>query len=449
VQVGGRASSLAELGEVTAKLLSLTTQGSIPGLASGAGVLAALDARAGAGALVREVGERVAEFRRLRAELAALVERAGRAGASRDDLVKLAAELETLAPELGEHTALMRRVEVLSRAQHYLELLASVSGALSEREEPIERELSRLLQSVRRAPARDSFAGLEAELAAALTAVSAAAREAERVASDLDCEPMALEHAERRLEAMARLANRLGCPPDALAENRKLLETQLAELESFASRRAELESAVSEAENAAEALAEELHAARARRAPELEKQLRTELAALALDAADVRVIVERTPSAELGGGSRLELLFSANPAIAPEPLTRIASGGERARFALALCCLGAARGLTVVLDEIDQGVGGEAVEAMAERLQRLGRTQQIICVTHKAAIAARADAHFRVQKSIADGRTRVRIEQLDDKQRTQEVSRMLAGGSAPSASRALARRLLEAARRAA
>lgn len=449
VQLDGRASSLVELSRVMAELLSLTTQGSIPTLASGAGVLALVDAEAGTRALAAQVGDRVAELRRLRSELANFTARAAATGADRGDLVALASELDSLEPELGEHTALTRRVEVLGRAQQYLELVASVSGALSDREEPIERELARLLQAVRRAPARESFARLEAELTTALAAVGAAVREAERVADELNCEPRELEHAERRLEALSRLAARLGCAPDALADSRRLLAARLAELESFATRRAELEVATAAAERDAEALASELHAARARLAPELERRLRAELVALALSSADLRLLVERTPSAELALGSQLDLRFSANPGIAPEPLARIASGGERARFALALCCLGAARGLTVVLDEIDQGVGGEAVEAMAERLQRLGRTQQIVCVTHKAAIAARADAHFRVQKTVVNGRSVVHIQRLDDRERTQELSRMLAGGSAPSAARALARRLLEAARRAA
>lgn len=448
VEIGGRVSSLAELGDVTAELLSLTTQGSVPALASGAGVLSLLDARAGTLALSREVMASVAELRRARGELAALVERAAKTGENREQLLEIQAELAALEPEPGEYGALARRLEVLERAQHYLELLASVSNALSEREEPIERELARLLQAVRRAPLREPFAQLESELAAASDAVAAASREAERVARELDCEPATLEHARRRHAALARLAARLGCSPDELSEGRRLLDERLAELDSFTSRRAELERVMLAAEANAERLAARLHAARAAVCADVERQLRAELRALALSSAEVRLGLERTP-AELSEGSRLDLRFSANPGIALEPLSRVASGGERARFALALCCLGALRGITVVLDEIDQGVGGEAVEAMAERLQRLGRTQQVVCVTHKAAIAARADAHFRVEKAVVDGRSIARITELDDRMRTQELSRMLAGASAPTASRALARRLLEAARRAA
>lgn len=449
VQIGGQSSSLAELSTLMGELLSVAAQGSIPALASGAGVLAALDGGAKAAGLVTQVGECVAELRSQRHELMTLIERARATGANRNDLAELVAELGSLEPTPGEHTALARRVEVLGRAQHYLELVAGVSSALSEREQPIERELARLLQAVRRAPARECFARLELELTAAITAVAAASREAERVAGELNCEPTELERAERRLQAMARLASRIGCAPDALAESRLLLEAQLADRESFAARRAAIETRISAAEAAAAALAEKLYAARASLAPELQNRLRMELAALALGSAEVRLNVERTASAEISGGSRLDLRFSANPGIEPEPFARIASGGERARLALALCCLGVAAGSTIVLDEIDQGVGGEAVEAMAERLQRLGRTQQIICVTHQAAIAARADTHFCVKKAIENGRSRARIERLDDRERTQELSRMLAGGSAPSASRALARRLLQAARRAA
>lgn len=114
-----------------------------------------------------------------------------------------------------------------------------------------------------------------------------------------------------------------------------------------------------------------------------------------------------------------------------------------------MACLGATRARTLAFDEIDQGVGGHALEALAERLQRLGRERQVLCITHQAVVAARADAHFLVEKLSANGRTTTAVRKLGAGARERELSRMLAGGAAAPRAQALARRLLSNAHRAA
>jgi DNA repair protein RecN (Recombination protein N) len=228
------------------------------------------------------------------------------------------------------------------------------------------------------------------------------------------------------------------------------LEAERARLELLETRIAEVDAARQRAELAANQLMHELELRRERARRALTRDLCAELSGLALENAALSLTLEQRPDPLLHDDPcRLKLGFSANAGQPLLPLERVASGGERSRFVLALACAGAAAGRCLVFDEIDQGVGGEALARLAERLSILARSQQVVCVTHQAAIAARAQTHFRVQKATHAGATTTSVERLDDDARTLELSRMLAGGRAADGARALARRLLAEARSAA
>jgi DNA repair protein RecN (Recombination protein N) len=131
------------------------------------------------------------------------------------------------------------------------------------------------------------------------------------------------------------------------------------------------------------------------------------------------------------GADDVEFFFSPNPGEETRPLARIASGGELSRFMLALRLL-ARRGpasQTLIFDEVDAGIGGAAADAVAQRLQALARDQQVLCVTHLAAIAARADAHFEIAKHVRGGRTHTSVLRLEGAEREREVGRMIAGAA--------------------
>jgi DNA repair protein RecN (Recombination protein N) len=119
------------------------------------------------------------------------------------------------------------------------------------------------------------------------------------------------------------------------------------------------------------------------------------------------------------------------------PLRKIASGGELARFMLALkVVLAQANPVpTLVFDEVDAGIGGRVAAAVGERLHRLARERQVLCVTHLPQVASRADHHFQVEKRTQKGRTSTRVRPLDDGDRINEVARMLGGARVTSASR--------------
>ena len=140
----------------------------------------------------------------------------------------------------------------------------------------------------------------------------------------------------------------------------------------------------------------------------------------------------------------VEFLIAANPGELPKPLSRIASGGELSRVALAAKSVFASgdRAKTLIFDEIDAGIGGEVAVAVGEHLEALGRAKQVLCITHLASIAARADNHFRVEKSVEGERTTTRLVRVDGRERAGEIARMLAGDQHEEASIAHAMELL-------
>jgi DNA repair protein RecN (Recombination protein N) len=174
-----------------------------------------------------------------------------------------------------------------------------------------------------------------------------------------------------------------------------------------------------------------LSTARRKAGAALSTALVTDLAALAMPHSQVDVRIE-----ELGidewhrrGIDRVEFYISPNPGEELRPLARIASGGELSRVMLALRSIGRPDqpGRTLVFDEVDAGIGGEAADAVGARLQSLARAFQVLCVTHLPQIAARAATHLMISKQIQGSRTVASVARLDASGREQEIARMIAG----------------------
>ena len=175
-----------------------------------------------------------------------------------------------------------------------------------------------------------------------------------------------------------------------------------------------------------------------------------ELAPLKLDKARFRVAVEPLAEARAGPGGVDGVGFeiSTNPGAPFGGLVAIASGGELARFALALKAVLAERDAGVqplmIFDEVDQGVGGAVADAVGARLRRLAARAQVLVVTHSPQVAARADDHWRIAKAGDGERVSTLVEALSPKDREEEIARMLAGAQITDAARAAARALMDA-----
>ena len=201
--------------------------------------------------------------------------------------------------------------------------------------------------------------------------------------------------------------------------------------------------------------AEKLSAARRRTAAEMERAMTRELESLAFEQSGVEVrfrpVEILSENLRPTGFDRLEFFFAPNPGEPPRPLAQVASGGELSRLMLAFKCLLARKDMveTVIFDEVDAGVGGEAAESVARKIKELANHHQVICITHLPQIAARGSSHFRVAKKLRDGRTITSVSRLKEDERVEELARMLAGEAATNQTEAWARELLDKGKRAA
>jgi DNA repair protein RecN (Recombination protein N) len=255
-----------------------------------------------------------------------------------------------------------------------------------------------------------------------------------------------LEATEARLFALRAAARKHQVDPDQLAALHQRLAGDLAALDDGAARlasaQAEEGAALATYGEAATALSRIRKAGAAR----LAAAVRRELAPLKLEAARFAVGLSARaggePSAQ--GEDEIAFLFASSPEAELAPMGRTASGGEMARLSLAIAvsAAGGAGAGTLMFDEADIGLGGAVAAAVGERLARLGRTRQVVAVTHSPQVAALAGRQVKVEKAARGGRTRTRAEPLAPEARREEIARMLAGARVTEEARAAADRLL-------
>jgi len=239
-------------------------------------------------------------------------------------------------------------------------------------------------------------------------------------------------------------------PVDALAALAARYAADLALIDAGAERLATLESAARDAEKCFTEAAATLSAARKRAAAKLDKAVTAELKPLKLDRAQFTTeIASDAAAAGPNGIDRVEFWVCTNPGTRPGPLMKVASGGELARFLLALKVVLADRGSapTLIFDEVDTGVGGAVADAIGVRLARLAERVQVVAVTHAPQVAARAERHYLISKDALDKGKRVatRVIALAAARRREEIARMLAGAEITQEARAAAEKLIRAA----
>jgi len=304
--------------------------------------------------------------------------------------------------------------------------------------------------SVRAASELDARLGGLADRMEAIDAELAdAGAELRRYVESLDADPGRLEAIEARLAVLEQVKRKYGGGLEAAIAERDRLETQVGQ---SADLEAALEAARAEvalARAGLEAAAAELSSLRADAAVRLSRAVTGELAGLRLEGAlfEARLVPRADVAAD--GAEEVEMRFSANPGEAPAPLARVASGGELSRVMLAIRTAGAEseRLPTLVFDEVDAGIGGEAAVQVGLRLKALGARRQVLVVTHLAQIACFADHHLVVEKAPgAGGRVVVRVRELaTEEERARELARMMSGTITEKAL-ARARELMEEAR---
>jgi DNA repair protein RecN (Recombination protein N) len=401
---------------------------------------------------VAEVGRLWDAWRGATASVAAERGRLAKVFAEADYVRHALEELTTLGPKSGEEKVLADRRALLMRAEKVAEDLKDAHETIAGAASPVP-SLAALLRRLERriADAADLVGAPVKALETALTALEEARDGIERALSAADFDPKELERNEERLFALRAAARKYGTAVDELPTAAARFASDAEAIDKGAERLAALQEAEKEAEVAYRAAADKLSASRKKAGSALDRAVDAELAPLKLDRAEFQTAIESNP--ELSGAEghdRVEFWVRTNPGSKPGPLMKVASGGELARFLLALKVVLADRGSapTLVFDEIDTAVGGAVSDAIGARLARLGAKVQVLSVTHAPQVAARAVNHFLVSKEAAGAKHVVtRMRALDAKQKREEIARMLAGAEVTEEARAAAERLIAGAAR--
>jgi DNA repair protein RecN (Recombination protein N) len=401
-----------------------------------------LDAEAGALAATHTA------WREATAAVAVLQAEIASARAESDYLRAAVDELTRLSPLEGEEDALAGRRGQMMRAEKIAGDIAEAHETVAGSASPVPTLASLVRRLERKAP--DAGGLLDAPVGAldrALGALEEAERGLAGALAALSFEPRELERTEERLFALRAAARKYSVPVSELPALAARMAGNLAALESGEDRLAALDKTAAAARAAYDAAAAALSKRRRAAAKRLEKAVTAELPALKLERAEFLVAIE-TDAARASdmGIDDVAFLVRTNPGTAAGPLMKVASGGELARFLLALKVALADRGSapTLVFDEIDTAVGGAVADAIGVRLARLAERVQVLSVTHAPQVAARAGAHLLVAKQAAKGGRSVTtiVTPLDRPKRREEIARMLAGATVTDEARAAADRLI-------
>ncbi len=367
-----------------------------------------------------------------------------------DYLRHAAGELDALSPEEGEEDRLADERQAMMQAEKAIADLRDASEIMGGDQAPG----AVLLSVLRRLERRREGAGgnLLATITAlenALSALDEAHYNLDAALRDTEFDPRALERIEERLFALRAASRKYQVPVTELPALAARYAADLDALDHGEEQLVRLEAIAREAEAVLRARAGALSDKRRHAAQALDAAIAAELPPLKLERARFMTDIDRDEARlEASGFDRIEFHVATNPGTRPGPMMKIASGGELARFMLALKVSLADRGSapTLVFDEIDTGVGGAVADAIGLRLARLADRVQVLAVTHAPQVAARARTHFHISKSETGEGNRVatRVKPLDTEARREEIARMLSGAAITDEARAAAGRLLEA-----
>jgi DNA repair protein RecN (Recombination protein N) len=443
--VNDQSVSIGLLRQIGGQLVDIHGQFDQHGLLDPATHAPLLDAFGGHQSALKATASAYTAWRAAEKALGEAEEIAARARADEEELRQTARELRDLAPTVGEETDLAARRADL---QHRDRLGEALTSSIEDSEEAVSR-IAQAMRTLGRLPLNLS-AGVEPATAAldrAAVELGEGTKLLEARLAALRSDGDSLEQVEERLYQIRAAARRLRATPDDLPEILVRAEAALATLEDGAALLPRLQKAADEAKATYRKAADALSAARQKTARKLDQAVADELAPLKLDRARFRTVValaEDPADWRKDGADRIAFEIATNPGAPFAPLAKVLSGGELNRVMLALQVILSATGSipTLVFDEVDSGVGGAVAAAVGDRLARLGARTQVLVVTHSPQVAARADAHWRVSKSVDKTAALTTVEPLTQEERREEIARMLSGASVTDAARAAASDLM-------
>ncbi len=397
---------------------------------------------------LRVTAEAFANYKQAKKERVTAEQNIAQAKTDEDNLRHWVAELRQLNIVENEEENLMQRRQELMNAEKIVDSInyaygaltqgADVSGALRQAQNAVDKV--NLLVN-------DKYKSLAEMLEQAAIDVNESINELEDLASHISMNQSEQENIEERLFALRAMARKhqvsINDLPGVLVD----FENKLSAIEYGEDKLKKLSAAEVEAKNEYIKQAKALSLKRQETAQNLDAQVMAELLPLKMEKAKFVTMISQTEEDNWSAKGYDTAVFtvSTNPNSPQGPLNKIASGGELARFMLALkvnLAQSASIG-TMIFDEVDAGVGGATAQAVGERLARLAEKVQVLVVTHSPQVAARGNNHFKVAKHTTDNITTTTVTELNEKARYEEIARMLAGEVITDEARAAAKVLIE------
>jgi DNA repair protein RecN (Recombination protein N) len=467
--VNGELATAGALRDLSQRLVELHGQHEHQALLDPLTHLPLLDAFAGLDALAARVASAWSSVRALREQLDRSRMDAGEKAARLDLITFQLGEIEKAAPKRGEDDELTALRNVLASAERIHRLCEESYSALYDDDNAVLGRLGGVWKRVgelatidpKFAPYAEARDGLKSQLEDLALFLRS-------YADGVDASPGRLQQVEDRLALLERLKRRYGPTLQEVVETHERLAQERNLLSGAGERTEDLERALAGATERFLADARELSRRRRTASGVFARQMMELLAELAMEGSRFEVRFEDVASVSAWsehGIDRAEFFLSPNVGEDLRPLTRIVSGGELSRVMLALKTLGTTQGLrepsattpgvrdaqghpvslqpkTLIFDEVDAGIGGRVADVVGAKLLDLGRRSQVLCITHLPQIAARASAHFRIEKTVRGSRTVTQVQYLDEAERVQEIARMIGGSAVTDAVLASARQML-------
>ncbi|MBE6092004.1 MAG: DNA repair protein RecN [Selenomonas ruminantium] len=283
----------------------------------------------------------------------------------------------------------------------------------------------------------DSLANTYTMVEEAYISLQEAAGELRDYGESLEFQPAKLDKLQSRMDVIDRLCRKYGATIADVLEHQSKVQQELLEIENYDDDMAKLEKEIALLEEKLGKKAKQLTTLRQRAGAELAEAIGTQLTALGMPQAAFHIRVEPAGKFLVSGADNVAMYFSANPGEEEKLLSKVASGGELSRIALAIKTVAASRDSSVpsmVFDEIDTGIGGRTAQMVAERIALVAQYKQVLCITHLPQIACMADNHLYIAKTSAGESTVTQVRPLSERERISEIARMASGVDVTTAS---------------
>jgi DNA repair protein RecN (Recombination protein N) len=442
--INGSTSTLQDCAELGALLIDIHSQHAHQSMLRKPVQRELLDAYAGHQKLARQLEQTASDWLRAQRELELLTGAKDEQTARAQLLAYQVEELDDLALTEGELAELEQEQKLLANAEQILESAHAALDLCDAQETGTRQALQLLSGDTHTGPAAE---GARELLDSAAIQLSEARSEIQRHIDGAEVNPERLDEVQRRLELIYDVARKHRVMPEEVMPLHQRLQEELAGLEGSTERIAQLQAEMQQLDEAYRKDADKLSKQRAKAGKKLVKSAAEILSSLAMAQCQLEIALQARESQapHPHGNEDIEFLISTNPGAAPQPLGKIASGGELSRISLAIQVVTASTGTvpSMVFDEVDVGIGGAVAEVVGKLLRDLAGKAQVLCVTHLPQVAAQGHQHLQVSKSSSKKSVETSLTALQSESKVEEIARMLGGVKITKQTLAHAREMLE------